>query len=158
MRALALLTLLALCRLPIAAAQQNAPPVNASIQTPKAAADVQIRVRELIYILRYHQVFDRQDEWAGALRELTQIGKPAVPELVAELDRTERNTTLRGLAFALRAVGDPRAVPALFRALGKKALYSGSDCATAVLDPALMDFMLANDDSHQLPAGPRRPV
>jgi HEAT repeat protein len=103
--------------------------------------DVQKRVRELIYVLRYHRASARVEDWTGAMRELVGIGKPAVPELVAELDRTDRPVSLRGLAFTLRAIGDPRAVPSLIRALGKKNLKAGSDYGSYVLDPELMAFM-----------------
>ena len=34
--------------------------------------------------------------WATAVRELIEIGKPAVPSLIAELDQTDCNLTLRG--------------------------------------------------------------
>jgi hypothetical protein len=112
----------------------------------KSQADVQKRVRELIYILRYHRLDARVDEWAGAIRELVQIGKPAAPEIVAELDRTDRSVTIRGLAFTLRAIGDPRAIPELIRALKKRDLEAGSDYAMAVSDPALMAFMQKNQD------------
>jgi len=69
------------------------------------------RIRELIYFFRTYRVFCRDEEWAQTIRELASIGKDAVPELVAELDRTDRDATLRSLAFTLRAIGDPRAVP-----------------------------------------------
>ena len=39
---------------------------------------------------------------AQTIRALATIGKAAVPELVAELDRTDRDATLRSLAFCLR--------------------------------------------------------
>jgi hypothetical protein len=52
------------------------------------------RVRELIYFFRSYRVFSRDDEWARTIRELTTIGKDAVPELVAELDRTDRDATI----------------------------------------------------------------
>jgi len=77
------------------------------------------RVHELIYVLRLHRVFDRTDEWAGAVRELTEIGPAAVPELVRELEATDRDATLRALGFTLRAIGDRRAVPFLIRAIPK---------------------------------------
>lgn len=123
--------------------------VGPSPSARKTDVDVQKRVRELIYVLRYHRASARVEEWTGAMRELVRIGSPAVPELVAELDRTERPVTLRGLAFTLRAIGDPRAVPALIRALGKKNLEAGSDYGTYVLDPELMAFM----QKHQCLAG-----
>ena len=59
------------------------------------------RARELIYFFRTHRVFSRDEKWARTIRELATIGKPAVPELVAELDRTGRDATLRSLAFCL---------------------------------------------------------
>ena len=46
----------------------------------------------------------------SVIRELIEIGKPAVPKLTAELDRTEE-PMLSDLAFVLRAIGDPRAAP-----------------------------------------------
>jgi hypothetical protein len=84
---------------------------------PPAPASTVQRVRELLYVLRYHRVFSRSDQWAGAVRELIEIGKPAVPELVAELDRTDHDAELRALGFVLRGIGDVRAVPALIRAI-----------------------------------------
>src|SRR2546421_365157 len=63
------------------------------------------RARELIYVFRTYRVFCRDEEWAQTIRELATIGKDAVPELVAELDRTDRDATLRSLAFTLRAIG-----------------------------------------------------
>jgi len=108
-------------------------------QTAKAA-DLH-RIRALIYILRYHRPFSRTDQWASAIRELVQIGKPAVPELLCELERTHRNETLRALCFALRAIGDPRAVPALIRAIPKTLLPVRSSYGIAVLDPEVRKFM-----------------
>jgi hypothetical protein len=54
--------------------------------------------------------------------ELTQellIGQPAVTDLIAELRRTDKKevTAHSALAFTLRAIGDPSAVPALIDAL-----------------------------------------
>jgi hypothetical protein len=103
--------------------------------------DVTQRVREQIYILRQHRVFCRNDEWAAAIRELVWIGKPAVPELVAELDRTNRDQTLRALGFTLRAINDPRAVPALIRAIPKLLREAGSDCGVSIHDADLWSFM-----------------
>jgi hypothetical protein len=109
---------------------------KAPAKTTQSDADVQQRVRELVYVLRHYRVHVRVEEWVGALRELIRIGKPAVPELVAELDRTDRVTTVRGLAFTLRGIGDRRAVPALIRALGKKNIDEGfGDDGVSVLDP-----------------------
>jgi hypothetical protein len=74
------------------------------------------------------------------------VGKPAVPELVAELDRTDRDGTLRSLGFTLRAIGDPRAVPALIRAIPKALRPLGSDFGLGIADPELRAFMRAHQD------------
>ncbi len=81
-------------------------------------------------------MFSRDEEWAQTIRELAAIGKAAVPELVAELDRTDRDATLRSLAFTLRAIGDPRAVPALIRAIPKALRPAGSDCGVGSSIPS----------------------
>jgi hypothetical protein len=104
------------------------------------------RVRELIYFFRTYRVFSRDEEWAQTIRELATIGKAAVPELVAELDRTDRDATIRSLAFTLRAIGDARAVPALIRAIPKALRPPGSDCGVQISDPELRAFMLANQN------------
>lgn len=118
---------------------------------PAAADDdaVQRRVRELIYLLRQHRVFERTDEWASAIRELTEIGPAAVPELVRELETTDRDNTLRALGFTLRAIGDRRAVPHLIRAIPKtlRPPGSGSDCGCVVTDEELFAFMKFHDRS-----------
>jgi hypothetical protein len=60
-------------------------------------------------------VFDDIGVYTGQIRDLVQIGKPAIPALTAALDRTKRDSPMRLLAFTLRAIGDARAVPALIR-------------------------------------------
>jgi hypothetical protein len=114
-------------------------------QSPRPDDQTQ-RVRELIYFFRTYRVFCRDEEWAQTIRELARIGKAAVPELVAELDRTDRDATLRSLAFTLRAIGDPRAVPALIRAIPKALRPPGSDCGVFIADPDLRTFMLAHQN------------
>ena len=113
------------------------------------------RVRELIYFFRTYRVFCRDEEWARTIRELATIGKAAVPELVAELDRTDRDATIRSLAFCLRAIGDPRAVPALIRAIPKALRPPGSDCGVIIADPDLRTFMQAHQN-HKDERGPAR--
>lgn len=118
---------------------------------PAVADDdaVQRRVRELIYLLRQHRVFERTDDWASAIRELTEIGPAALPELVRELETTDRDNTLRALGFTLRAIGDRRAVPHLIRAIPKtlRPRGSGSDCGCIVTDQELFAFMSLHDRS-----------
>ena len=101
-------------------------------------------IRESIYILR-HQTLNREEEWTTAIRTLVRIGSPAVPELIQELDRPNRGATLRSLGFTLRAIGDPRAVPALIRAIPETLRPSESDCGIHVFDEKLMQFMKEHD-------------
>ncbi len=83
--------------------------------------------------------------WAKALRELVQIGKPAVPPLIEELDRTTDERRLRSLGFALRALSDPRAVPALIRAIPRTLVPAGSDYGLAMDDPELLALLQRHD-------------
>ncbi len=115
-------------------------------KSANAADEKTRRVRELIYFFRSYRVFNRDEEWARTIRELATIGKAAVPELVAELDRTDRDATIRSLAFSLRAIGDRRAVPALIRAIPKALRPPGSDCGVFIVDPGSRRFMLAHQD------------
>src|ERR1700740_406739 len=83
------------------------------------------------------------------MRELVAMGRAAVPQLCAELDRTTENAMLRRLGFALRAIGDARAVPALIRALPKTLLPSCRDYGLIVGDKVLTEFM----QTHHLSKG-----
>src|SRR5262249_14679674 len=83
--------------------------------------------------------------WATAARRLAQIGKPAVPALIEELDRTTENRALRSLGFTLRAIGDPRAVPALIRAIPRTLVPPGSDFGLPMDDPELLAFLQEHD-------------
>src|SRR5437868_11916439 len=77
--------------------------------------------------------------------ELVAVGQEAVPPLCAELDRTTVDRAIRRLAFALRAIGDPRAVPGLIRAIPRTHLPSSSDYGLIVADQALTEFMQKHD-------------
>jgi len=114
----------------------------------QSVEDVNIRqkVLERIYVLKMIPFTSRTEIWCAALRDLVEIGGPAVPHLVAELERTEDESTLRAPAFALRAIGDPRAVPALIDGIPKAALIT-SDFGLSVRDPELHAFMM----DHRLP-------
>ena len=86
----------------------------------------------------------------NAMRELVRIGKPAVPRLIKELDRTKDNHLLRTLGFVLRGIGDPRAVPALIRAIPRLAQPIGSDCGYTIKnDLELLKFMQDNDNERE---------
>ena len=69
------------------------------------------------------------------------IGKPAVMPLCREFEATNEQRMMRRLAFALRALGDPRAVPSLIRVLPKTLQPPSSDYGLIVNDAGLAEFM-----------------
>jgi beta-lactamase regulating signal transducer with metallopeptidase domain len=83
--------------------------------------------------------------WCMLMRELVAIGKDAVPQICAELDGTTEDRMLRRLGFALRAIGDSRAVPALIRAIPRTLLPGSSDYVLVVADKDLATFMRLHD-------------
>lgn len=96
--------------------------------------------------------FDRQKNmsedvelWCKLMRELVTVGPAAVPQICEELDRTNQDRVLRRLAFALRAIGDPRAVPSLIRAIPKTLLPPSSDFGLIVPDAKLSAFLHQHD-------------
>lgn len=95
---------------------------------------------------------DETETWCLLMRELATVGPEAVPKLCTELDQTTENKMFRRLAFVLRAIGDPRAVPALIRAIPKTLLPPSSDFGLMVADKELAKFMQA----HQLSDGGMR--
>ncbi len=88
---------------------------------------------------------DEEELWCSLMRELVALGPQAVPQVCDELDRSTEDRTLRRLGFALRAIGDPRAVPALIRAIPKTLQPSSSDYGLIVADAAIAEFMQKND-------------
>lgn len=108
----------------------------------RLSPDTHTRILELIYVLRYYRVFERDDEMASAVRELIRIGPPALPQLIAELDRTDRSQTISALGIAIRGMKDYRAVHALIRNIPKTLRRPGSDCGIRIRDPELLQFML----------------
>lgn len=83
--------------------------------------------------------------WCMLLKELVAIGPDIVPQLCAELDRTDENAMFSRLGFALRAIGDPRAVPALIRALPKTLDHPTGGFLTSVNSLELATFMQQHD-------------
>ena len=59
------------------------------------------RIEAALEILRICRISEHETLWVQAIRELIVIGKPALPNLLEELDRTEKQSTLRGLGFVL---------------------------------------------------------
>ncbi len=94
---------------------------------------------------KLNHTVDETEIWSSLMRELVTIGPPAVPALCAELDATDQQFMLRRLAFALRAIGDPRAVPALIRAIPKTLQPPLSDYGMAIEDQELTKFMQQHD-------------
>jgi beta-lactamase regulating signal transducer with metallopeptidase domain len=94
---------------------------------------------------KLNRTVDETELWCLMMHELVAVGRDAVPQLCSELDRTTDDRTLRRLGFALRAIGDPRAVPALIRAIPKTLLPSSSDYGLIVGDHELTDFMQTHD-------------
>jgi hypothetical protein len=118
-------------------------------------ADIQVpqEIEEKIKILlqsnldQINETSIEQTRGISAMRELARIGKPAVPELTAELHRTNGWLTKSLIAFVLRAIGDERAVPALVEALGQSK-YRG-EYGIYVKDDELANWML--DHQHREP-------
>lgn len=86
-----------------------------------------------------------EETWCLLTQDLVQLGPVAVPAICEELDQTTGDRSLRRIAFVLRAIGDPRAVPALIRALPRTLVRSSSDYGMLVDDPALTAFMQQHD-------------
>ncbi len=80
------------------------------------------------------------DEWLRGLKNLADFGAEAIPELCDELDATDDDMMLRSLGFILRAIDDPRAVPALIRAIPRTLRKPGSDMGLSVNDKQLEEF------------------
>ncbi len=110
---------------------------------PTAKPDA-AEIQEAIIALRNTDIRNSKG-WATAARKLAEIGKPAVPPLIEELDRTTADRPLRSLGFTLRAIGDPRAVPALIRAIPRTLMPPGSDFGLRMDDPELLAFLRKHD-------------
>lgn len=141
---------------PLTQTNPPAPPAIApTAPSPSAAAPIlrpmppvdsldptQHQVYELIAQIRESIAPARPEEWITILRELEQIGPPAVPALCAELDRTSSDKAQRLLLMALRFIGDARAVPAILRVIPRTAQRS-SDYGFPVADAELRRWLNA---------------
>ena len=79
---------------------------------------------------KLNHTVDECETWCLLMKELVEIGAPAVPAICKEFEATDQQRMMRRLAFALRAIGDPKAVPTLIRVLPK------------TLQPPLSDYGL----------------
>lgn len=130
---------LAVCAWPSLLIAADPPAVG---QTAGLDAESLAQVQAAIEFLKSdHRAFDDVPRLASALRDLIETGKPAAPLLIVELDTTDKNMTLRGLGFALRGINDPRAIPALIRALPRTLMPPISDYGVDLDDPELLTFM-----------------
>jgi beta-lactamase regulating signal transducer with metallopeptidase domain len=122
-------------------------------QAPKGREGAQPspkRVAELIAVLRAAKYGDVTGNpvttpWARAIRDLVAIGRPTVPAVIEELDRTTEQWPLRTLGFTLRAIGDLRAVPALIRAIPRTLFGHLGDYGLTLDDADLLAFMQRHD-------------
>ena len=109
-------------------------------------ADEAKRVQAIIEeYRRLNHTVDECETWCLLMRELIEIGPPAVPALCAELERTDEQRMMRRLGFALRAIGDKRAVPALIGAIPKTLQPAMSDYGLIVEDAELAAIMQKHD-------------
>ncbi|HVT79242.1 MAG TPA: M56 family metallopeptidase, partial [Phycisphaerae bacterium] len=130
----------------VALALAAIPPIAMLSAQPTVAAkpvDQATHIRELVYVLRNNVIWSRPEETYAAARELIEIGKPAVPDLCAELYHKPGGQAASVIAFTLRNIRDPRAVPALIDALGNTSI-SGSDCGDRIYDKDLWQFVVAH--------------
>ena len=109
------------------------------------------RIEASLQILRTYRPFQTSEKkGALAIRSLIEIGKPATAKLMEELDNPrnpfDRQLEVRGIGFALRGIGDSRAVPALIRAI-PRSLESASSNYFVLLrfDDDLRSFMRQHD-------------
>lgn len=92
-----------------------------------------------------------KDTWLESLKDITELGDEAIPELIEELDYTDDDMTIRCMGFTLRAIDDKRAVPALIRAIPKTLVPPGSDMGLRVQDEDLEPFAHKHEigDQHE---------
>jgi len=102
------------------------------------AADLKRIIEEQLIVLREFKIGDRE-RWFAAVKRLIEIGPPAVPALCEEIRNAKRPKTQSVLAFVLRAIGDPRAVPALIDALENSGF--SSDYGVGKADTELAKFI-----------------
>jgi hypothetical protein len=93
---------------------------------------------------RVRNPYGEPERWCALMRELVAIGPTAVPQICEELDRTQQERVLQRLCFALRAIGDPRAVPALIRAVPKTLSRRTHPTVMQVKDRELATFLRPN--------------
>jgi beta-lactamase regulating signal transducer with metallopeptidase domain len=110
-------------------------------------------VADAIHILTEGPKADPTKVWARAIKYCVDHKSDALPAVIGQLDTENRDHPISKLAFALRAMGDRRAVPALIRALPRTLFPSRSDFGLILDDPDLLRFMQKNDQNGQARSG-----
>ncbi len=131
--------------------------IRAAATPPRPDGDDKVLAQAVDQLLQQLQD-NRQDlggvPWSKSLRDLILLGPAATPILTRRLEETEDGYRIRCIVFALRGIGDKRAIPALIRAIPKTLQPSASDYGLQCQDAALHQFLQAHDtdfddsDSH----------
>lgn len=104
------------------------------------------RAEAIIRQLRaMNHTLDDCELWCLLIKELVDIGSDAVTLICRELDGTSKELMIRRIGFALRVIGDPRAVPALIRAIPRTLQPPMNDYGLIVGDDELLEFMKQHD-------------
>lgn len=116
-------------------------------------SEIALDVREILKDLEELQKARKtgEIEWEWKLIEAIELGPPAVPELVLQLDATPKDNRLmlRTIPFILRGIGDRRATPGLIRAIPKCYGKDGSDMGYRCDDPELFQLLQKYDNSER---------
>ncbi len=103
-----------------------------------------------------------QLKWGTEMRQLIEIGPPALPVLIEALDSTPEDDrfNLRTIPFAMNCIEDPRAVPALIRAIPRCFGADGSDMGYRVGDAKLRKYLAERhgDEDRTMTLSYGRPV
>ena len=99
----------------------------------------------LVEFRKLNHTVDETELWCTLMRELVAVGRDAVPQLCAELDRTDRRSDAATIGFRAashwRPAGGPRADPSDT----EDACSGSSDYGLIVPDGALTEFMQKHD-------------
>lgn len=90
-----------------------------------------------------------ENAWAAAMRDLIQLGPPAVPVLTKLLDETDDQYRMRCIVFALRGIGEKRVIPVLIRTIPKTLQPPMSDYGLSCDDAELMAFLRRHDNDFE---------
>lgn len=105
----------------------------------------QRKIDSAIAVLTTPNLIDPVEKWGWSVKELVDLGPVAVPPLIETLDSEIRDHPIRKLVFTLRAIDDPRALPALIRTIPKTHLPPSSDYGLSVKDEELKKFLTMHD-------------